>query len=112
MYCTPCDNADFCYCSVVVVVFVVSCNWFFPANHKSVSSLFTCILYCFAFLLLREAFLRMRIPSYSPPRPKSCKFDSKRKHPLADDRINIGPEGKSLFTPLKFAISRTNILDI
>ena len=51
---------------LVVVVFVVSCNWFFPANHKSVSILFlfTCILYCFAFLLLREAFLRMRIPSY------------------------------------------------
>ena len=50
---------------VVVVVFVVSCNWFFPANHKSVSDLilFTCILYCIAFLLLREAFLRMRIPS-------------------------------------------------
>ena len=50
---------------VVVVVFVVSCNWFFPANHKSVSVLFlfTCILYCIAFLLLREAFLRMRIPS-------------------------------------------------
>ena len=85
----------------VVVVFVVSCNWFFPANHKSVSVLFlfTCILYiycfclhvfstyivfvymyslhilhvfstynisymyCIAFLLLREAFLRMRIPS-------------------------------------------------
>ena len=38
---------------------------FFPANHKSVSVLFlfTCILYCIAFLLLREAFLRMRIPS-------------------------------------------------
>ena len=55
--------SDFCYCSVVVV----SCNWFFPANHKSVLVLFlfTCILYCFAFLLLREAFLRMRIPSYS-----------------------------------------------
>ena len=52
---------------LVVVVFVVSCNWFFPANHKSVSVLFlfTCILYCIAFLLLREAFLRMRIPSYS-----------------------------------------------
>ena len=51
---------------VVVVVFVVSCNWFFPANHKSVLVLFlfTCILYCIAFLLLREAFLRMRIPSY------------------------------------------------
>ena len=51
---------------LVVVVFVVSCNWFFPANHKSVSVLFlfTCILYCFGFLLLREAFLRMRIPSY------------------------------------------------
>ena len=51
---------------LVVVVFVVSCNWFFPANHKSVSVLFllTCILYCIAFLLLREAFLRMRIPSY------------------------------------------------
>ena len=50
---------------LVVVVFVVSCNWFFPANHKSVSVLFlfTCILYCIAFLLLREAFLRMRIPS-------------------------------------------------
>ena len=50
---------------VLVVVFVVSCNWFFPANHKSVSDLFlfTCILYCIAFLLLREAFLRMRIPS-------------------------------------------------
>ena len=50
---------------VVVVVFVVSCNWFSPANHKSVSVLFlfTCILYCIAFLLLREAFLRMRIPS-------------------------------------------------
>ena len=65
MYCTPCDNADFCYYSVVVVVFVVSGKWFFPANHKSVSVLFlfTCILYCFAFLLLREAFLRMRIPS-------------------------------------------------
>ena len=49
---------------LVVVVFVVSCNWFFPANHKSVSVLFlfTCILYCIAFLLLREAFLRMRIP--------------------------------------------------
>ena len=29
----------------------------------SVLFLFTCILYCFAFLLLREAFLRMRIPS-------------------------------------------------
>ena len=70
MYCTPCDNADFCYCSVVVVVVVVvSCNWFFPANHKSVSVLFlfTCILYCFAFLLLREAFLRMRIPSNNYP---------------------------------------------
>ena len=52
---------------VVVVVFVVSCNWFFPANHKSVSVLFlfTCILYCIAFLLFREAFLRMRIPSYN-----------------------------------------------
>ena len=51
---------------LVVVVFVVSCNWFFPANHKSVLVLFlfTCILYCIAFLLLREAFLRMRIPSY------------------------------------------------
>ena len=50
---------------LVVVVFVVSCNWFFPANHKSVSVLFlfTCILYCIAFLLLREAFLHMRIPS-------------------------------------------------
>ena len=50
---------------LVVVVFVVSCNWFFPANHKSVLVLFlfTCILYCIAFLLLREAFLRMRIPS-------------------------------------------------
>ena len=50
---------------VVAVVFVVSCNWFFPANHKSVLVLFlfTCILYCIAFLLLREAFLRMRIPS-------------------------------------------------
>ena len=50
---------------VAVVVFVVSCNWFFPANHKSVLVLFlfTCILYCIAFLLLREAFLRMRIPS-------------------------------------------------
>ena len=50
---------------LVVVVFVVSCSWFFPANHKSVSVLFlfTCILYCIAFLLLREAFLRMRIPS-------------------------------------------------
>ena len=50
---------------VLVVVFVVYCNWFFPANHKSVSVLFlfTCILYCIAFLLLREAFLRMRIPS-------------------------------------------------
>ena len=50
---------------VVVVVVVVSCNWFFPANHKSVLVLFlfTCILYCIAFLLLREAFLRMRIPS-------------------------------------------------
>ena len=49
----------------VVVVFVVSCNWFFPANHKSVSVLFlfTCILYCIAFLLLHEAFLRTRIPS-------------------------------------------------
>ena len=47
------------------VVFVVSCNWFFPANHKRVSVLFlfTCILYCIAFLLLREAFLRMRITS-------------------------------------------------
>ena len=52
---------------LVVIVFVVSCNWFFPANHKSVLVLllFTCILYCIAFLLLREAFLRMRIPSYS-----------------------------------------------
>ena len=53
---------------LVVVVFVVSCNWFFPANHKSVSVLFlftmSCILYCIAFLLLHEAFLRMRIPSY------------------------------------------------
>ena len=50
---------------LLVVAFVVSCNWFFPANHKSVSVLFlfTCILYCIAFLLLREAFLRMRIPS-------------------------------------------------
>ena len=50
---------------LVVVVFVVSCNWFFPAHHKSVLVLFlfTCILYCIAFLLLREAFLRMRIPS-------------------------------------------------
>ena len=50
---------------LVVVVFVVSCNCFFPANHKSVLVLFlfTCILYCIAFLLLREAFLRMRIPS-------------------------------------------------
>ena len=50
---------------LVVVFFVVSRNWFFPANHKSVSILFlfTCILYCIAFLLLREAFLRMRIPS-------------------------------------------------
>ena len=50
---------------VIVLVVVVSCNWFFPANHKSVSVLFlfTCILYCIAFLLLREAFLRMRIPS-------------------------------------------------
>ena len=48
---------------VVVVVFVVSCNWFFLANHKSVSVLFlfTCILYCIAFLLLREALLRMRM---------------------------------------------------
>ena len=36
---------------LVVVVFVVSCNWFFPANHKSVSILFTmsCILYCIAY---------------------------------------------------------------
>ena len=52
---------------VLVVVLVVSCNWFFPANHKSVSVLFlfTCILYCIAFLLLREAFLHMRIPSYN-----------------------------------------------
>ena len=52
---------------LAVVVFVVSCNWFFPAYHKSVLVLFlfTCILYCIAFLLLREAFLRMRIPSYS-----------------------------------------------
>ena len=51
---------------LAIVVFVVSCNWFFPANHKSVSILFlfTCILYCIAFLLLRKAFLRMRIPSY------------------------------------------------
>ena len=40
---------------LLVVVFVVSCNWFFPANHKSVSVLFlfTCILYCIAFLLVR-----------------------------------------------------------
>ena len=61
MYCTPCDNAVV----ALLVVFVVSCNWFFPANHKSVSVLFlfTCILYCIAFLLLHEAFLRMRIPS-------------------------------------------------
>ena len=57
---------------LVVVVVVVSCNWFFPANHKSVSVLFlfTCILYCIAFLLLREAFLRMRIPSLIIKTPK------------------------------------------
>ena len=42
---------------LVVVVFVVSCNWFFPANHKSVVS------FCFCLHELREAFLRMRIPS-------------------------------------------------
>ena len=50
---------------VFFLFFVVSCNWFFPANHKSVSVLFlfTCILYYITFLLLREAFPRMRIPS-------------------------------------------------
>ena len=42
---------------LVVLVFVVSCNWFFPANHKSVSVLF---LFTMS-LLLCEAFLRMRI---------------------------------------------------
>ena len=51
---------------LVVVVFVVSLTGFSQPTirvYVSVLFLFTCILYCIAFLLLREAFLRMRIPS-------------------------------------------------
>ena len=52
-YPCACDNADFCCCSCCCC-FVVSCNWFFPTNHKSVLVLFlfTCILYCMHCILI------------------------------------------------------------